>query len=610
MANVRRFLRRHRWWLIFVLAMTAIILGTLGYGSAIRGLPFGDRLYDTINLFHLGGTSSLTPPLPTTLEIARWMAPVTLGLAGLWAANSLLTEQFTHLRVRWWCRKHVIVCGLGTFGRAIAEGFDARGDQVVVVDRDPAGYDAAWCRSAGIPLVHGDATDWRVLETAGLSRARRVIAVCGTDGVNAEVALHVRNRRRGTSRPIDCYVHLDDSDLCALLEEHSRTLDRLAIRVHFLNVNRAGPMAILQSYSELFEPRAAVVAGGVNKVGTRVLLHQYSDQLASGPGPPHVIVVGSEPLALALVTGAARSWWFDRRVSQPPEGDGATAARLPVVTLVAKDAEERRQQLLARYPRLDDACRLEAVQVDADDPAVSMPPLLLDGAAITRGVAFICLADESRCLAAAIRLRRAVPEPLPIVACILGRSGSVSGIDVVGEQLRSRSISTFPLLRRVCDPEFVLNDLTETIARTLHSNYLDDRRSDGTYDPVGKESHRDWDELPETYRESNRAQAQVATARLAKVGYEIRPTDDWEVPLPGFNEEEIETMAIAEHERWCNERIGDGWTYGKERDNANKRHPDIKPWEQLDEPTKEKDREVVRELPTVLAREGLTITKS
>jgi hypothetical protein len=585
MANVRRFLRRHRWWLILVLAITAIILGTVGYGSAIRGLPFGDRLYDTINLFHLGGTSSLTPPLPTTLEIARWMAPVTLGLAGLWAANSLLTEQFTHLRIRWWSRKHVIVCGLGTFGRAIAEGFDARGDQVVVVDRDPAGYDAAWCRSAGIPLVHGDATDWRVLETAGLSRARRVIAVCGPDGVNAEVALHVRNRRRGTSRPIDCYVHLDDSDLCALLEEHSRTLDRSAVRVHFLNVNRAGPMAILQSYSELFASRGVMVA-------------------------PHVIVVGSEPLALALVTGAARSWWFDRPANQRPEKGGATAAELPVVTLVAKDAEERRQQLLARYPRLDDACRLEAVQVDVDDPEVSMPPLLLDGAAPTKGVAFICLADESRCLAAAIRLRRAVPEPLPIVACILGRSGSVSGIDVVGEQLRSRSISTFPLLRRVCDPEFVLNDLTETIARTLHSNYLDDRRSDATYDPIGHESHRDWDELPETYRESNRAQAQVVTERLAKVGYEIRPTDDWEVAVPSFSEEEIETMAIAEHERWCKERIADGWTYAEERDNANKRHPDIEPWEKLDQPAKEKDREVVRELPTVLAREGLTITKS
>lgn len=565
-----------------------MVLGLIGIGQvpSLNHPGFDDRLYDAINLFRLGGAASLTATPSPVLRVARWLAPLTLAFAGFWAANSLLTEQFTNMRVRWSYRNHLIVCGLGTFGRLMAESFDARGMQVVAVERDPAGYNVSWCRAAGIPLIHGDATDSKVLERAGIARARRVIAVCGSDGVNADVAIHVRDHRRPRRRPIDCYVHLDDADLCALLEEDTRSLGRSAVTIHFLNVNRSGPLALLQNYSEVLDPTA--------------------------PGAPRVVVVGSDPLGLSLVVGAAREWWFDMQAAGAggaPLGAGPESLPRMSLTLVSSDAEERCTQLLSRYPRLGEACDLQPCPVDLADHESSTPQIAIS-AETDRVTAFVCLADESDCLAAALRLRRAMPLSVSIVACILGRSGSVTGIDVVSDQLRLRAISTFPLIRRVCDPEFVLNDLTETIAQTLHSNYVANRRRDGTYDPDLQESHRDWDRLPETYREANRAQARFATERLATIGCEVRPTEDWEVGQPVFKPEEIEAMAETEHERWCADRTADGWTYGKVRDNIQLRHPDLVPWSQLDESTREKDREAVRELPTVLAREGLAIVRS
>ncbi|MBR6591802.1 MAG: Ryanodine receptor Ryr [Prevotella sp.] len=50
--------------------------------------------------------------------------------------------------------------------------------------------------------------------------------------------------------------------------------------------------------------------------------------------------------------------------------------------------------------------------------------------------------------------------------------------------------------------------------------------------------------------------------------------------------------AIAEnaHEVWAAARKKEGWTYGKERDDANKKHPDLIPYSSLPDSEKEYDR--------------------
>lgn len=51
-----------------------------------------------------------------------------------------------------------------------------------------------------------------------------------------------------------------------------------------------------------------------------------------------------------------------------------------------------------------------------------------------------------------------------------------------------------------------------------------------------------------------------------------------------------ETLAKNAHETWAEQRIRDGWRYGPERDDFVKEHPDLVPYEQLDETEKEYDR--------------------
>ncbi|MET0577764.1 MAG: TrkA family potassium uptake protein, partial [Ilumatobacteraceae bacterium] len=86
---------------------------------------------------------------------------------------------------------HVIVCGWGRVGRAIARELEAAGKEVVVVDHDPE-------RIASITshlFVHGDASDDDVLLKAGIERANALIAAVSTDPANLFITLSGRSLR-------------------------------------------------------------------------------------------------------------------------------------------------------------------------------------------------------------------------------------------------------------------------------------------------------------------------------------------------------------------------------------------------------------------------------
>src|SRR5581483_429602 len=85
---------------------------------------------------------------------------------------------------------HVIVCGWGRVGRAIAEELNAAGVDLVAVDRDPARLD-----ELDAPSVLGDATEDHILERAGLARARALIAALDSDAGNLFVTVSARALR-------------------------------------------------------------------------------------------------------------------------------------------------------------------------------------------------------------------------------------------------------------------------------------------------------------------------------------------------------------------------------------------------------------------------------
>lgn len=180
---------------------------------------------------------------------------------------------------------------------------------------------------------------------------------------------------------------------------------------------------------------------------------------------------------------------------------------------------------------------------------------------------------------------------------------------LVSEVHSARSpIALFDVLGRSARPEILLNGTNELLARAIHANYVRTQRTAGRT-PEDNPSLRSWDDLPESTREANRAQAADVGTKLAAVGCRIRPWTDWTSERFTFGPDEIERMAELEHERWCRERSADGWTLGPTRDDRSKTTPYLVEWPELPEDVKNYDRDAVRALPELLTDAGYEIVR-
>ncbi len=91
--------------------------------------------------------------------------------------------------------------------------------------------------------------------------------------------------------------------------------------------------------------------------------------------------------------------------------------------------------------------------------------------------------------------------------------------------------------------------------------------------------------------------------------YKPKPIDTSAVVLPPEIVQLTEMLAVQVHELWSTQRINDGWTWGPNRDDKRKRHPNLVPYSRLAEADKEYDRiTALGTIKTILAL-GYRITK-
>jgi len=179
-------------------------------------------------------------------------------------------------------------------------------------------------------------------------------------------------------------------------------------------------------------------------------------------------------------------------------------------------------------------------------------------------------------------------------------------------------------------------DLLETLARAAHDvfceglqaagyvagNLVDDQRK--THALLGK----GYLDLDAKYQDANRDTVRRIPAKLAAIGYAMVPARGNEAPLQ-FTPADVEQMAEIEHDRWLRHGLDSGWRWGEQRDDVRKLHPSLLLWSQatgevgrhpteflaaigpgaLTEEDKEKDRVLVRGIPSILAQAGYTIVK-
>lgn len=184
-----------------LLALTAV--GTIGF-SLIEGWGFFDSVYMTVITMTTVGYNEVHPLSPAGRAFAMvflvvglgvfMFAAVTLGEfivraeLGEWLGRNKMTSTLGTIK------DHFIVCGLGRFGRSLAEQLEALRLPFVVVDSEPEV--AAMCKARNWPYVLGDATEDAVLTTAGIARARGVACTLPSDAENLYVVMSARLLRK------------------------------------------------------------------------------------------------------------------------------------------------------------------------------------------------------------------------------------------------------------------------------------------------------------------------------------------------------------------------------------------------------------------------------
>lgn len=153
------------------------------------------------------------------------------------------------------------------------------------------------------------------------------------------------------------------------------------------------------------------------------------------------------------------------------------------------------------------------------------------------------------------------------------------------------------------------DEAIDAMARAIHQRYLDARRSSGTVD----EAHpamKPWDHLSPELRGQNRDQARDNILKLSSQGFRVVRTESGDsAGLGALNDEQIEGLARAEHDRWAAQKRAQGYRFGEVRvdDGPDKRHPDLVAWEDLSESDRDKDREPVRQMIAVLEEAGFAV---
>lgn len=91
--------------------------------------------------------------------------------------------------------------------------------------------------------------------------------------------------------------------------------------------------------------------------------------------------------------------------------------------------------------------------------------------------------------------------------------------------------------------------------------------------------------------------------------YTPETIDTSRIRLASDLEELVERLAQNNHDHWARKRIEEGWRYGARRNDNEKEHPDLLPYDQLPESEKEYDRKTVVEVLKVIVALGYEVTK-
>lgn len=170
-------------------------------------------------------------------------------------------------------------------------------------------------------------------------------------------------------------------------------------------------------------------------------------------------------------------------------------------------------------------------------------------------------------------------------------------------------------------PDILLRNV-ENLAIQIHNQYIETTKQQ--YEEkiaLGEEPDETFmekynglctfDELTPQLKIANIRQARSIPIKLNVIGCEIAPIEgDEREEILKFTDDEILDLAILEHDEWCEEKEGTGWTYGEVKDLEKLVTPYLVPWNELSEDIQQYDIDPVKNIPKLMKSLGLKVVRT
>ena len=568
--QIRRIWSEIRWGVISILWLISLVLGYLGFSryAADNGLIFSvtERLYRSLQLISMN-SGAVEGFNNWMLEISRFLLPALTAFTAFQAVTDLFQEQMQWFHL-WRLKNHIILCGLGRKGSRLVDNLLSDNYPLLIIQNNLDPIKLSDYRHKGVVVIEGNATDIETLRSARLSRASHLICLLGEDQQNLNLAHRAYSIiKQNGNQPLICIVHLASQELLNLIKRSE------------INLAMDDPFT-LQTFNIY------------DRISRRIINNDPAWEQNSNNPITTILILGFGRLGQNICQQAAYTW-FSKGCN----------SKLNII-VIDQNANAKLDHLVEVNPQIESITNLMPIESDISSTynLKDIITKLTEHQEIDR--VYVCFGNPILSLQTGLTLSQNANLVDSSIYVRLEKDSGLSAIlenPISGIENQDNLIS-FDIYEETCSTELVLGGTHELLARKLNENF---QYSLKTIDPTRQVI--DWDDLPKEDKIANRKQAGRIHTLLKAFDYQISPLLDWDAREISFPKEELQKMAQMEHELWCQWKQENGWKFGEKRENDQKIHPDLIPWEALPDPEKQKNVQFIENLPKLLADLGFQI---
>ena len=575
-SKLSKSLQRNELRIVFALAFFSFVLGIIGHYQIYFVLPDGetaknhdysywDVFYSTLQMFILeSDAESGSAKWTIYLQLARFLAPVVIIWSAFRAAMLILANQISTIR-RSRLKNHIVIIGSSNLVNRLIRDYSAN-NQVIQISSSLIKNPII---TNGYPVyqIEGNATSDEILRTARVNFSKRIFIATGSDSYNRNIA----------------------SSLASFFEEVT-IKDKITCHYEL----RSGTKQAANINTYLSNEKVSLNYFNPNRITARELIKAYPPHFKrlpnTGDKPIHILLVGfsefGQELAKQLIRVCHYQDLQNLRLTIVDEENNRSWKRFnketPALNMVADVVFEN-----------FDPCSLTLDHWDK---------LQGDGRGVFDAV-YIANFDQEESYNIALDARDGLgtkTNPDLVVVCSIepiSELGNGPGAIIVLYNIDKESWTLENFINGKADEDHN----GQEGAKTIHENYLKQVTAhkeslSNLKDWTEKEAHKNWDSLPEYLRDKNRDQADHIPIKT-KIILQLLSHANEKEDFINKNKEVLEQMAELEHRRWMASSVIAGFRFGENRDEfIKKTHPDIIPYDRLNEDTKDYDRNVIESL--------------